>query len=132
MTRLALAAALLAAAPAFAQATTDVPPAVDTRLVGEWSLVEVNDLGEMGRYGAELEGMVCSFSSTGEAEVRIEVLQDSDTHASTKTFEFETADGKIMPEDAPAVSYAVLSKDLLELRDASGLVVRLARAGRAQ
>lgn len=131
MARLLLvAAALFTAAPAFAQASDDTPAAkVDAQLVGEWTLVEVGDLGELGRYGAEIEAMRCSFTADGEAEVHIAVMQDLDVHAKNAEFEFVTEGGQIIPEDAPAVRYAVYGGDLLELRDARGLVVRLARAG---
>ena len=130
-----VAAALLVAAPTFAQANEEpvaaeaATPDVDARLIGEWTLVEVGDLGELSRYGAEIEGMTCTFSADGAGEVHIEVLQDLDTHAERAAFQFVTEDGQIVPEGAPAVDYAVLGTDLLELRDARGLVVRLTRTG---
>lgn len=129
MPRLPLVAALvLIAAPAFAQASEDTERgAIDGSLVGEWTLMEVGELGELGQYGAEIEGMLCSFSATGEAQVEISVLQDADVHAKSRTFEFVTEAGQIVLDDAPAVGYAVYGGDLLELRDASGLVVRLRR-----
>ena len=129
MPRLLLAAALLlVAAPAFAQANEDAERGtVDASLVGEWTLMEVGELGEMGEYGAEIEGMTCSFTASGEAAVEISVLQDRDVLDKSKTFDFTTEAGQIVPVGAPAVTYAVYGGDLLELRDASGLVVRLRR-----
>lgn len=130
MARLLLAAAVLAvAAPALAQANEDAgPPEVDARIVGEWTLIEVGDLGELAEYGAEIEVMRCSFSADGEAEVLIDVVQDRDVHQKTMAFEFVTEGDRIVPDDAPPVQYAVYGGDLLELRDARGLVVRLVRA----
>lgn len=128
MTRLLAVAALLVAAPAFAQANEDAERGqIDAALVGEWALITVEDLGAMAEFGAEIEGMTCAFGADGEAEVQISVLQDLDTHEKSKTFSFVTEAGEIVPEDAPAVSYSVFGEDLLELRDANGLVVRLRR-----
>ncbi|MEM1116076.1 MAG: hypothetical protein AAF845_11980 [Bacteroidota bacterium] len=129
MLRPTLAAALLlVAAPAFAQANEDIERgAVDAALVGEWELMEVEALGEMAAFGAEVDDMTCAFGADGEAEVQISILQDLDTHARTQTFAFVTEAGQIVPDGAPAVEYAVYGGDLLELRDANGLVVRLRR-----
>lgn len=129
MARLFLAAAaLLVVAPAYAQASEDVAPDVDTKLVGEWRLIEVGDHGELGEFGAEIEAMRCTFTADGEAQVHIEVMQDRDTHQKAVAFEFVTEGGQIVPDDAAPVQYTVLGSDLLELRDARGLVVRLVRA----
>ena len=128
MPRSILAALLLLAAPAFAQASEDaVRGTIDESLVGEWTLVEVGELGEMGEYGADVEGMTCTFTAAGEAAVEISVLQDRDVLDKSKTFDFTTEAGQIVPVGAPAVAYSVYGGDLLELRDASGLVVRLRR-----
>lgn len=135
MSRLLAALALtLAAAPAFAQAASTPPPTVraadvDASIVGVWTLMEVEAAGEMGRYGAEIDSMTCTFRADGEAEVALTVLQDQDLHRKEKSFHFETEDGQILAADAPPVSYEVIGGDLLEIRDATGLVVRLQRTG---
>lgn len=134
MLRLIAALALtLAAAPAFAQAAPEPAPAapteIDARLVGVWTLMEVTDAGEMGRYGAQIDKMTCTFGADGEAEVAVSILQDQDRHQKEKSFQFETEGGQILADDAPPMSYQVIGGDLLELRDGTGLVLRLHRTG---
>ncbi len=81
----------------------------------------------MERYGAEVEEMWASFDADGSAEVRLEVMQDRDLHARTRTFQFRTEGGQILASGAPPVTYEVLGSDLLVLRDPTGMVVELRR-----
>lgn len=135
MRTLAVLAALVVAAPALAQANADAAPpveraaSVDPALVGEWTLIKVQEAGEIGRFGGEIEAMSCEFDADGSAEVELTVLQDRDLHTHDQTFEFDTEDGTIVRSGAPPVQYQVLGKDLLVLRDSAGLVVQLVRVG---
>lgn len=124
-------AVLLLAAPAFAQGAS-TPPAVqvadvDPALVGDWSLMKVEALGEIGRYGAEIQDMECAFNADGTAEVRLAVEQDEDVTNRTRAFRFTTDDGQIESEGTPGMAYNVFGGDLLVLRSQDGLVVHLRR-----
>lgn len=122
----------LVALPVSAQEAADVAtsastPAIDGALVGDWTLMRVQNVGAMQRYGAEVEDMWASFGPDGSAEVRVEVMQDRDRHARTRTFQFRTEGGRILASGAPPVNYEVLGTDLLVLRDPTGMVVELRR-----
>lgn len=112
------------AADAASSAST---PVIDAAIVGDWTLMRVQDVGAMERYGAEVEEMWASFDADGSAEVRLEVMQDRDLHARTRTFQFRTEGGQILASGAPPVTYEVLGSDLLVLRDPTGMVVELRR-----
>lgn len=124
-------AVLLLAAPTFAQAASTPPSIqvadVDPALVGDWSLMKVEALGEMARYGAEIQAMECAFNADGTAEVRLAVEQDEDVTSRTRAFRFTTDDGWIESEGAPGMAYDVFGGDLLVLRSQDGLVVHLRR-----
>lgn len=129
---LAVLALALVALPVSAQDAADVTAsastaAIDAALVGDWTLMRVQDAGAMERYGAEVEDMWASFEADGSAEVRLEVMQDQDRHARTRTFQFRTESGQILASGAPPVTYEVLGSDLLVLRDPTGMVVELRR-----
>ncbi len=129
---LAAAALVLAALPASAQGTATSPAAVqaadvDPSLIGDWALMKVEALGEMGRYGAEVRDMECAFTADGTAEVRLTVEQDDDVTDRTRSFQFSTDDGEIESEGMPGVAYQVFGGDLLVLRSDDGLVVHLRR-----
>ncbi len=131
---LAAVALVLAAVPASAQVTASGPPAVeaadvDPALLGDWTLMKVEALGEMGRYGAEIQDMECAFEADGTAEVRLSIEQDEDRTNRTRAFQFSTDDGRITSEGMPGMAYQVLGGDLLVLRSADGLVVHLRRVG---
>jgi hypothetical protein len=122
------------ALPAAAQASSDeaAPVAevsIDDALVGDWTLIRVNNAGAMERFGAEVEDMWASFEASGSGEVRVEVTQDQERHERTRTFRFSTRGGQIVSPDGPPVSYEVLGGDLLVLRDNAGLVVELRKVG---
>lgn len=126
---LAVLAALLAAPAAFAQATASEAADVDPAIVGDWTLMKVEALGEMGRYGADVQEMWCSFDADGTGEVRLSFEQDQDVMDRARTFQFTTDGGKIESTGAPEISYQVYGGDLLVLRMESGLVVQLRRIG---
>ena len=128
-------AALVVAAPAFAQAdatpATPAPeraaPDVDPALVGEWRLVEVVESGTIGRFGGEVERMTCAFEADGSAEVSVAVMQDRELVEQEKAFTFTTDGGAIVRAGAGPVRYEIIAGDLLVLRDPAGLVVHLVR-----
>ena len=128
---LAAAALILAYVPASAQGTTTAPvvaaPDVDPSLIGDWTLMRVEALGEMGRYGAEIRNMECAFTAEGTAEVRLTIEQDEDVSNRTRSFQFSTDGGEIEGEGMPGVAYKVFGGDLLVLRSTDGLVVHLRR-----
>ena len=133
MRTLAVFAALVVALPASAQANADATPpteqavAVDPALVGEWTLLTVEETGDIARFGGEIEAMSCDFEADGSAEVHVTVLQDRNFHKHDRAFEFTTEDGAILRDGSAPVRYAVHGGDLLVLRDTAGLVVHLVR-----
>lgn len=121
----AVAAALLTATPAFAQATASAD--VDPALVGDWTLLTVVESGDLGRFGAEIEEMTCAFAADGSARVRLTVEQDDDRTASSRAFQFTTDDGQIEGDEIATMRYEIWGGDLLVLRSADGLEVHLRR-----
>ena len=137
MRTVAALALLVVALPAAAQANGDAAPeveaasaqTVDPALVGEWTLLKVEENGDIGRFGGEVERMTCEFEADGSAEVHLAVMQDLDLQEHERTFRFATENGTIVRDGAAPVQYEVLGGDLLVLRDPTGLVVQLVRVG---
>ena len=132
----ALVLALLAAAvPAAAQASADAPPpavvvteaAVDSALVGEWTLESVVEPGQLDDYGVDLQAMTCTFSAEGEARVSMMAVQDGETMSRQRTFDFEAEDGTLTEDTGDEVQYRVLEDGQLEIQDGE-MIIRLARA----
>ena len=138
--RLAVLALLATSTPAWAQATSTPEPdstalaqgVVDPVLVGEWTLVEVENEGRMAVFGAEIEEMACTFKAEGEGTVEMTVVQDRETIEADRSFKFETVDGRILVNDAEPIGYAVLETGEVRLSMPDGLVVRLRRADDAR
>ena len=101
---------------------------VDPAIVGDWTLMKVVEIGEIGRYGAVVRAMECAFDAGGAAEVRLSIEQDRDVTERTRAFRFTTDQGRIKSKGRPGLTYQVLGGDLLELRSKEGLVVHLRRA----
>lgn len=136
MRTIAALALALTALPVAAQANADLavrtvetpaPQVVDPALIGEWTLLKVEDAGAIGRFGGEVEEMTCDFEADGSAEVHLAVMQDQDLQEHVKTFQFATEGGTIVPDGSQPVRYEVLGGDLLVLHDPMGLVVQLVR-----
>lgn len=140
--RIAAALVLVAlAAPAVVQAqagpplaSTDVVAdalAVDDAVVGQWVLVEVEEAGALGRFGARLVEMECVFGRDGAAEVALAVVQDGERYARTRAFRFTTAGTTIVDDRGDEMgTYEPLGTDELRLTMPDGLVARLRLAGR--
>ena len=133
----ALPAACMLVVPAKAQTTGQQSPGVpvsspfsasiDQALVGHWELADVERLGAIEDFGAAVDEMACDFGADGRAHVLLEVEQDQDTMARERTFQFVTAEGRIVADQGPAVSYEIIGQDDIRLTTADGLVVTLHR-----
>lgn len=133
----AVPAACLLVAPTAAQAQQQSPgvpisspfsASIDESLVGHWELANVERLGAIEDFGAAVDEMECDFSADGTARVLLAVEQDQDTMERERSFHFVTAEGRIVPEQGPAVAYEVLGQDDIRLTTADGLVVLMHRA----
>lgn len=131
MPRLLAAALLVLATPlmASAQASPEVATtSVDQALIGHWQLLEVEDAGALGRFGATVEALNGVFGADGEASVAMTVAQDGEQYDRSRDFRFATRDGDIVGEDDRAMgSYESLGADEVRLTLTDGLVVRLRR-----
>ena len=132
----ALPAACMLVVPAKAQTAQQSPgvpvsspfsASIDRALVGQWELADVERLGAIEDFGAAVDEMACEFGADGSAHVLLEVEQDQDTMARERTFQFATAEGRIVPDQGPAVAYEILGEDDIRLTTADGLVVHLHR-----
>ena len=111
--------------------TIAVPPvsaAIDPALIGEWELLEVEELGAIDDFGAAVDEMNVEFSVDGGAHVMLEIEQDQDTMERERTFRFTTLDGRIVPDQGAPVAYEILGQDDIRLTTPDGLVVHLHRA----
>lgn len=144
MPRVLAAAALLAVLPSAAQAPAAQTPApqqtaatpsaaagaeIDPALVGRWTLVEVEDEGQLAAFDAEIQAMACQFGADGEASIGVTVEQDADAYTRERMFRFVTDSGMILADGAGSARYEMLGADELRLTMDDGLIVRLTRAG---
>lgn len=131
MPRLLAAVLIVLATPllASAQASPEVATtSVDHALIGHWQLLEVEDVGALGRYGATVEALTGVFGADGEASVAMTVAQDGERYDRTRDFRFATRDGAIVGEDDRAMcTYEPISPDEVRLTLTDGLVVRMRR-----
>ncbi len=134
--------ALLLAAPAVAQSSVDTPvavptaeparlgaeaAAVDSALVGAWTLDAVTRPGVLAAFGVDVQAMTATFSADGEARIVMTAVQDGEAMFRDRAFLFVTDGGQILEENAEPLVYIFLDDGALELIDGD-MVVRFVRA----
>lgn len=128
MRRLSL--ALVVSLTAVSAAAQKTPAAVDSMLVGTWTLSSVEALGHPDAVGLTVEAMTFTVTPDGSVSASGTVARSGKRLSQTLSSTLHTAGGRIFPTDAGPVSYTLLSPDDLRISDGSRLSLRFRRASR--